>query len=535
MSATLYCLTLIALGAPAADGATATTASSLTEISQEETNFDDEAPPPPSALPTALAATATVATATAAPTVEFVKGEFAHAGVIRVVPENSFIGVRVGALFQEETVYMAIAPKADLRFLDGDLRLGLEVPINLEFYSLQDAADAGEGGGGFDNAGRIREGDYDEARDFVKFLRYLTYGKKEDNLFVNVGQLYSATLGHGQVMRRYAGNVDINQTRVGIELDAYNDYGGFEFFLADVTRGDLFGALGFIKPLSPFTTNAMARSFSLGVSWATDQKAPYQLQRGDPVGAAALGPVLTTGEESLLPRTDTRAVNIIGVDAEVKVFKNKAVDLKTYADFSMLQGSGSGVAVGVLGRFNFRAGKTVHLLRTRLELRTYDADFLPSYFDSLYEFQKYQFTPDRDDLDSPNFPTKLAYIRNRTGPRRYGLYAEATYALPGWLVLAAVFETETEGEDQHLMLHAEVPFSWLQLFATYHQRNFDRPFTFDSNDVLYAGGRMMILPILFVNGQVQKSFAWSPSAFDDLGAYDERLNFQVDAEFGWQF
>ena len=358
------------------------------------------------ALFTAQADTTETATTTqtSSVTAEFIKGEFAHAGVIRLVPNRSFIGARVGALIQEEIIYLTVAPKADLRFLDGRLRLGLEVPLNLEIYSLRSAADAGSGGGGFDQAGRLRPGDYDEARDFVKFLRYLTYGKKEDNLFVNVGQLYAATLGHGQIMRRYAGNIDINQTRVGVEVDAYNDYGGFEMFLADVTRGNVFGALAFIKPLSFFFDDAMARSLSLGVSWATDQKAPFTLQRGPRVGAAPVGPVLTEDDGGGLtpPLAHTRALNILGVDAELKVLKTQSVDLKTYADFSMLHGSGSGVAVGVLGRFNFRVGKTVHLLRTRLELRSYEANFLPSYFDTLYEFQKYQFIPD-PDATNPNY------------------------------------------------------------------------------------------------------------------------------------
>lgn len=475
-------------------------------------------------------------TSTPAATAEFIKGEFAHAGVIRLVPTRSFIGARVGALIQDEKIYLSVAPKADLRFMEGKLQLGIEVPLNLEMYSLQNAADAGSGGGGFDEAGKVREGDYDEARDFVKFLRYLTYGRKEDNLYINVGQLYAATLGHGQVMRRYAGNVDINQTRVGVEVDAYGKYGGFEFFLADVTRGNVFGALGFIKPLSLFTDDPMAQSFSLGVSWATDQRAPYELVRQDAVGTATTGAVISADDGSPLnpPLTNTRAVNIIGFDAELKVLKTESVDLKTYADFSMLQGSGSGVALGVLGRFNFRVGKTVHLLRTRLELRTYDSDFVPSYFDSLYEFQKYQFTPDLDAF-GPDYTTKLQAIRNRQGPRRYGVYAEATYAIPEWIVFAAVFETESEGQDQHLMLHAEVPWSWLQIFVTYHQRNLSRPFTFDQNDLLYAGARLKLLPILFVNGRVQKAFAWDKSAFDDLGAYSDDLNYQVDVEFGWQF
>lgn len=469
------------------------------------------------------------ATSTAA---HFVKGELANVGIIRLVPRQSFVGLRLGALIQDETLYTTIAPKADLRFLDGKLRVGLEVPFNLEIYSLAEAAGAGEGGGGFRRAGRLRPGDYDQARDYVKFLRYLTYGRKEDRLFVNVGQLQASTLGHGQIARRYAANVDVNQTRVGIEIDAYGDHGGFEVFLADVTRGNLFGALAFIKPLAFFLDDDLARSLSAGVSWATDQRAPWRLIRADPVGTAAIGPVLTEANNPLNPpRAETRALHLVGFDTELKLYKTRSVDFKAYVDFSLIAGAGNGFTTGALGRFNFRTSSTVHLLRARMELRTYASDFVPSYFDSLYEFQKFQFTPDLGAA-GPDFATKLRYIAEREGGRRVGMYLEASYSLPGWLVVAAALSLDSAGEDRHLMLHAELPMRFLDVFATYYQRNFERMFTFGDNDLLYAGGRLQLLPFLFVNGRVQKAFSWEASAFDNLGAYQETLLYQADVEIG---
>ncbi len=462
---------------------------------------------------------------------EFIKGELANAGSIRLVPHRSFVGARLGLLLIDRTVYATAAPKADLEFLQRRLRLGLEVPLNFEVFDIRSAANEGEAKAGFENAGTLRKQDYDEARDFVKFLRYLTYGKKEDRLFVNVGQLHAFTLGHGQVMRRYASNVDINQSRVGVQVDAYNDFGGFEVALADATRGNLFALLGFVKPLSFFSADPMARSFSVGVSWATDQRAPWALQRGPAIGTSTLGPVLV--DEANNPLVDTRAINIYGVDAEVKLLKTDSVDLKTYGDFSLMEGAGSGIALGVLGRFNFRSESVVQLLRTRLELRTYESNFLPSYFDTLYEFQKYQFSG-RNRAFSADVATRLNYIKNRSGPRRYGFYLEATYSIPEWVAVAAAFESESEGEDRHLMLHVEVPLRYLDLFATYHQRNFAKLFTLGENDIVFAGARLQLLPVLFLNGRLQKSFAWDPAAFDGLGSYGEALNYQVDVEFGFE-
>jgi hypothetical protein len=464
----------------------------------------------------------------------FVKGEFITVGALRVVPKRSFAGVRVGALLQDKTLFLTIAPRVDLVLLERRLRIGLEVPLNLEIYSITSAADSGTGKGGFENAGRLRKRDYDEARDFVKFLSYLVYGRKEDPVYFAAGQQHAVTLGHGQAMRRYAANVDVDQTRVGLELDAYGQYGGFEFSLADVTRASLFGMLGFVKPLAFFAdeSNWLQRSLSIGASFATDQKAPWQLLRDDPVGNSMLGIVRV--DEFGAPTVSTRTINIFGFDAELKLIKDESIDLKTYADFSMIGGAGEGVTIGALGRFNFRAGDVLHLLRTRLELRSYAPDFQPSYFDAIYEFQKYLYIP-VGGLAGPDVQTKLQYVLGRTGSRRFGVYLEATYSLPGWFVFAVAFEANSAGEDRHLMLHAEVPLKYLDIFATYHQRNLSGLFTLDENDLFFAGARLQLLPILFLNGRIQKSFRWDQAAFDGLGAYAESFNYQLDAEFGFQF
>ncbi len=461
----------------------------------------------------------------------FVKGELTNAGSIRLGPRDPFIGARIGALVQDTTFYLSVAPKADLRFLDESLKIGIEVPLNIEIYGAKEAVSAGNADGGFSQAGRLRPGDWDEARDFAKLVRYITYGKKEDKFYLSVGQLHAATLGHGQQMRRYAANVDVNQTRVGLAFDAYYEYGGFEFALADVTQGTLFGALGFIKPLALVSEHPILRSVSIGASVVTDQDAPWQVRRAVPIGNSPIGVVLV--RDTLIPEVQARSATIMALDAEVKYFKDENYDLKAYIDYSALADAGSGITIGTLGRMNFHTDDLSHLIRARFEVRNYEANFAPSYFDSLYEFQKYQFVPDAKNPQA-DFSTKLSHITRRRGDRRTGVYAEVSYAIPTWVTVAAAFETETEGEDQHLMLHAEVPMKYLKLFATYHQRNLQDLFSFSQNDLLFAGARLQVLPVLFLNGRVQKSFEWDSTAFNSLGAFGESLNYEFDVEFGFR-
>ena len=100
----------------------------------------------------------------------------------------------------------------------------------------------------------------------MKVIKQIQLGRKEDKLFVNVGQTHGVSLGHGPVMRRYDANVDPDRTRLGIQADDYNDYGGAETFIADLAfQSQLFGVLGFVKPFSLFSQNPVARTFSLGL------------------------------------------------------------------------------------------------------------------------------------------------------------------------------------------------------------------------------------------------------------------------------
>jgi hypothetical protein len=49
--------------------------------------------------------------------------------------------------------------------------------------------------------------------------------------------------------------------------------------------------------------------------------------------------------------------------------------------------------------------------------------------------------------------------------------------------------------------------------------------------VAFAGARIKVLPILFLNGRLYKSFRMNP----DRQRYDNQFGFVVDLEFGWEF
>ena len=219
---------------------------------------------------------------------EVIKGELTRVGATELALGRKRISVLVGYDFVEEIQpdgnvdgghYLKLTPSVDLSTESGKFRAGFGVPLRLLIY----------GPGGFSNAGQIRKKDWDEPSDFAQVIRYLSYGGKEQSTFFQISQLDAATLGHGPILRRYFANAELDAHRVGMQFDTYGKLGGFELHLADIVTpfelaldpdanvGLVVGGLGFIKPLAAFGDSLVARSLSIGVTWAGEVNAPLSL------------------------------------------------------------------------------------------------------------------------------------------------------------------------------------------------------------------------------------------------------------------
>src|SRR5438105_678317 len=299
---------------------------------------------------------------------EFIKGELTNLGSDKLVVRDSRFGLGIGYAHLDNSSYLALSPEIDMHFGDN-LALGLGAPLNVRAYA-----------DGFWDTGKIklRGHDYDNPSDYARILRFLTVGKKEDQFYLNVSQLFAASIGHGAIVRRYSGNVDTNITRVGAQVDAYGKYGGFEAFVGDVVQPQHFvAALAFVKPLG-WLTGPDRDTWgwtSIGLSTAVDFQAPYQLcrngstrypQSGDSdLPASSFGCAGADYYEPGEPiAQQTRRAPVVGVDAETKVLKTDNADLKPFVDYSRLLGvanpiagssgsGGGGLTLGMLGRFHF--------------------------------------------------------------------------------------------------------------------------------------------------------------------------------------
>jgi hypothetical protein len=477
-----------------------------------------------------------------APSHGFVKGELSvYLGSDRLSVKRNRIGVSAGVDFFKDAYYVLVEPQVDLRFFDAKLGIGVGVPLRIEVFNFNDYPDKPEVIG-FGQAGRLRKEDYATYHDYGRLLKYINWGRKEDNLYINIGQRYATSIGHGAVMRRYAPNIDVDYPRASAEVDAYNDYAGFEAFTNDVLRWDVMAAIAFVKPLSFFKPdNLIARTLSFGVTGAVDRDAPTALVYDPSNGTRQL-----TTEGRLAAKV--APLGIVGFDAEAKIVKTDSVDIKPYVDYSMMLGGDGGLTVGALGRFNL-GSSTVNAFRVVLEGRYLGNHYVPSYFDTFYEIDRFQYrNVGVNPYGQIQYDTKSAYVLQQGFGNRAGFYAEASYGIQGKIGFTVAVEAAANSPT-NFVAHLEIPWlDFLQIFGSYYKRNltgFNDFAVVNQNTVIFAGARLKILPFLFINGRVYQTFRLdigSYNAADPMGQmptglnrYTNQFGFSIDLEIGYEF
>lgn len=507
---------------------------SVPSVWAEENVWDDE----PAVEPTTATETATRAPASSPPVVPaegaapvYIKGELIGVGTREIVSRYDHAGVRIGPSIITKDLFLSVTPNFGMYF--DKLSVGLQVPLNLLMVE----------GGSFDFGGmKIRKQDWDEASDFAKVVRFLTYGKKEDNVYFTVDSLRTVTIGHGGLLNRYQGSIDVDRVLTGVELDLYNEYGGFQLTFNDVTaRGQILGALAFIKPFG-FLPNAhwALRSISLGMEYAGDFNAPRCVrvsvssdrcvpgsgnQAGiDPItGIERDDTFVRTDPETGRPVVETIGVHALGFSAETRVFQDERSNIKLYGTYHQFLDHGGGLATGLLGRFT--AGqRLLHAVRARGEFRTFDYDFLPGYFDTLYEITKYQYAQSARPWQVT--PTKFQAVFGdpengfviEDQDRRFGFAFDLNYALFRNSEKDKVFgvgvglESSTQPNSGVFYAHLEAfPVPVFQLFGSFMRNNLEDLgdiFALGGNDsfVVLSGARLQVLPILFLNVYFSQQF-----------------------------
>ena len=66
----------------------------------------------------------------------------------------------------------------------------------------------------FDKNGKLRNENFNEFSDYLSIIRYARYGQKNDPVYIRLGALDYATLGHGSIMYLYNNRLDRSFVRI---------------------------------------------------------------------------------------------------------------------------------------------------------------------------------------------------------------------------------------------------------------------------------------------------------------------------------
>ncbi|MCK5808069.1 hypothetical protein KAH37_03675 [bacterium] len=489
---------------------------------------------------------------------KFRKGKLANVGSNYIVSPFNRAVLAIGMTKIKDDYYLTLDPRVSINAHKIGLLMGFHLPFNIQMFST----DFTEGDSG---QFKLRSEDWDEWQDYLKVIQYIEYGNSEDNLYFAMGSNFAQTLGHGTIMKNYIPNLDPTTSTLSMRLNYYNDYFGFETIFGDIGKGNMFGGLVFIKPLSIFLHDYHSQSLSFGFSFMADRNAPTQLgfvsypgmpdpntDDWDTMNAALAAAGAPTRNRRVAADEHNRPVvasdkflYLMGLDTEFKFYKNEFVDIKSFVDYSwmgtdMKQG---GVTVGLLNRFNLDK-KRKHAMRVQLEYRYSMNGYLPSFFNMYYDVERIEMVTNTFGYDnfSPDGRSKYWHAQQQNMDFS-SYYWEWSYSFDQWLTLSTGMEFYPDSYSWFAYL--ELPDLWiLSAMLTYVQKGIKYGTTlgedFQFNAMLKGVVRIQVLPIMFIDAYASRTdMFWNeeiPRKEDNYrGHYVAAWQWGFDIEIGWEW
>jgi hypothetical protein len=365
----------------------------------------------------------------------------------------------------------------------GQIGFGVQVPLRL---SLIDNTPTNNNIGG-----TLRREDWDEFSDYFRIIRFFRYGHKGDLVFVQVGDLPGATLGHGTIVGRYYNNTDIDHYKLGLQVDINTLYGGVETLFNNVFLSNIIGARGYFRPWSLVDTESYINNLALGLSVIADVTAPYVLDDTNRI---------SDGSRRV---SDQKPTTVIGGDIEFKVLSTDVLTITPYLDLNGIVDAGIGLHIGILSTFHI---PIISLdLLAKIEYRRFQGSYIPTYFDSFYEIQKYGY-PYKDPTHNTEILSPKRYVLDQMSDAFLdGLYAELVFSFIDLFTIGASYDDYQGPYNSNLRIYLSVPaFSVFKFGAYYYKHNFEgasQAFTFDNKSLFLLEAKYQIVPLIYLIAQ----------------------------------
>ncbi|MCK6606029.1 MAG: hypothetical protein HUU43_12255 [Ignavibacteriaceae bacterium] len=227
----------------------------------------------------------------------------------------------------------------------------------------------------FDKDGKLRNETYKTFSQVLSIIRYVRYGQKNDKIFAKVGALDYYTLGQGNLISNYNNQISFDNRKTGLILDIDFDKFGFESIYSDFGEGGIFGLRGYARPLrfSQGGNNIpVLNNLEVGVSYVADFNDKAGIYKFDPNTPGAL--------------VKKDQIGAMSFDVALPFVNTSMFNAAIYANYTKFFDFGSGTAAGIKAGLN---GLGIVSAAAQLERRFNNDKYIPAYFNSLYEVQRY--------------------------------------------------------------------------------------------------------------------------------------------------
>lgn len=400
-------------------------------------------------LAVAVSLTAT-AQESAAPTSENQESESVKADGEKTF--SALLDTRLGFGGLDEDFYLSLNIGAAFQW--WKLGVGVQAPLRFRVVDRTPKQDA-----------VFRKEDWDEASDWTRIVRYISWGAPGEWIYGRIGVLNGVTLGNGTLVDRYYNTIDADHFQTGVHFELNLDQGGTSLFMDNLLDPELAGIRGYVRPFAFSDFNDLAKALQVGVSLVVD-------------GAAPLDPVLDGDQARQLDssanlKVRTEPLVFVGFDVAWQLQPAEWVVIRPFTDINVwTQTGGIGYHLGLLATFDIAGVVT---LGTRVEYRALSADYSPAWVNSWYEVERLDFLP--DPVTGQRL-TKARYFRerNRRGQDeiRHGWHWSVDLTILNAVTISGIFEDYQGADNANLMLRLMLPYiAGVKLSAYYAKRNFE--------------------------------------------------------------
>ncbi|MGE5796529.1 MAG: hypothetical protein ACM34N_07080 [Ignavibacteria bacterium] len=328
-----------------------------------------------------------------------------------------------------------------------------------------------------DKNGNLRNENFNEFSDYLSLIRYVRYGVKNDPVFIKLGVLDYYTLGHGSIMYLYNNSPSFDTRKIGLVLDVDFGYFGFESIYSWFAEAGVAGFRGYVRPLqfTDFGIIPIVGNLELGVTFASDFH-KY---------AGVISALYDPAAKNIEVTDDKGAINIVGLDLGLPIISNSLLDLTLYIDYTKILDFGNGAAAGIIADFG---GLGIVTASAKLERRFNGKQYIPSYFNSLYEIERFMTDASSQSLTSPvTKAQKLAFM-----PAENGYYGELLVNVLGTFNIFGSYQRLDKVSDSGILhlygdiIPEELPFILRTGYDKLYIKDEKDLFTLDDRSYLFV-------------------------------------------------